>query len=40
MDCTHRIPDDFQFYVHSRNPVGRANIEGLLNNYLEHNNER
>jgi len=40
MDCTHRIPDDFQFYVHSRNPVGKANIEGLLNNYLGHKNER
>lgn len=28
------IPADFQFYVHSRNPVGKQNIEGLLNEYL------
>ena len=28
------IPRDFTFYVHSANPVGTANIEGLLNNYL------
>ena len=35
MDGVHRIPDSFQFYVHSRNPVGKANIEGLLACYLE-----
>lgn len=35
MNGTHRIPDDFNFYVHSRNPVGRENIESLLNSYLE-----
>jgi hypothetical protein len=35
MDGLHRIPDEFRFYVHSRNPVGKANIEGLLNSYLE-----
>lgn len=29
------IPADFSFFVHSQNPVGKANIEGLLNNYLE-----
>lgn len=28
-------PADFAFFVHSQNPVGKANIEGLLNNYLE-----
>ena len=26
---------DFDFYVHSQNPIGKANIEGLLNNYLK-----
>lgn len=31
-----RIPDGFNFYVHSQNPIGKANIEGLLNNYLKH----
>jgi len=29
------IPEDFIFNVHSANPVGSANIIGLLNNYLE-----
>lgn len=26
---------DFDFYVHSQNPIGKANIEGLLNNYMK-----
>lgn len=30
-----QFPADFAFYVHSKNPIGKANIEGLLNNYLE-----
>lgn len=29
------IPHDFFFTVHSDNPVGAANIKGLLNGYLE-----
>ena len=29
------IPADFTFNVHSANPPGKKNIEGLLNNYLE-----
>jgi hypothetical protein len=29
-----KLPKDFHFYVHSQNPIGKANIEGLLNNYL------
>jgi len=28
------IPEDFEFNVHSANPVGAANIEGYLNAYL------
>lgn len=28
------IPFDFDWYVHSQNPVGRDNINGLLSNYL------
>lgn len=32
----YRFPDNFAFYVHSQNPIGKANIEGLLNNYLTH----
>ena len=35
LDLEHEfIPDDFTFYVHSANPVGKANIEGYLNAYL------
>lgn len=36
-DLDHRtMPPDFQFYVHSRNPVGKQNIESILKSYLEH----
>lgn len=28
------IPNDFSFYVHSQNNIGKQNIEGILNNYL------
>jgi hypothetical protein len=30
-----KFRDDFDYYVHSQNPVGKANIEAYLNNYLE-----
>lgn len=30
------IPFDFRYYVHSANPVGRANIDGLMSEYLRH----
>lgn len=29
------IPSGFRFYVHSANPVGAANIRGLLASYLQ-----
>lgn len=29
------IPDDFEFHVHSANPVGKENINSYLNNYME-----
>lgn len=32
------IPSDFSFYVHSQNPVGRDNINNLLERYLETKN--
>lgn len=32
--------EDFIFYCHSANPVGKENIEKLLYNYLEHKHER
>lgn len=28
------IPQDFTFYVHSQNPIGKRNIEMLLTGYL------
>lgn len=35
LDYPGFIPDDFKFIVHSANPVGKRNIEELLNNYLK-----
>ena len=32
------IPADFEFFVHSANPVGAANIQGYLNAYLRTRN--
>ena len=34
MNDEYQIPDNFTFNVHSANPVGKANIESYLNNYL------
>jgi hypothetical protein len=31
---TNRMPEGFQYYVHSQNPVGVENIRGLLDCYL------
>jgi hypothetical protein len=31
---------NFTYYVHSQNPVGKSNIEGLLVNYLRHKNSK
>lgn len=31
----YRFPEDFDFYVHSKNPIGKENIEGLLNGYFK-----
>ena len=30
-----KLPDEFDFYVHSQNPIGKKNIEEFLRNYLE-----
>lgn len=32
----YRFPQDFDFYVHSQNPIGKTNIESYLKNYLAH----
>ena len=34
MDDRLQFPDGFDFYVHSQNPIGKANIEGYLNGFL------
>lgn len=34
MDGEISLPEAFDFYVHSQNPVGRDNIEHYLRNYL------
>lgn len=31
----YKFPKDFSFNVHSANPIGRNNIEAILNNYLQ-----
>lgn len=31
----YKFADDFDYYVHSQNPIGKANIEGLINGYLK-----
>lgn len=39
-ETKHLFPDDFEFYVHSQNPVGAENIRCYINNYIkqrEHN---
>ncbi len=39
MNTKFKFPDDFGYYVHSQNPIGKKNIEGYLNNYLSLRNE-
>jgi hypothetical protein len=35
MNDQYEIPEDFDFYVHSKNQIGKQNIESYLNNYLQ-----
>lgn len=35
IDGIHSLPENFEFQVHSANPVGAENIRGLLANYLD-----
>jgi hypothetical protein len=34
LDGIHTFPDNFSFYVHSMNPIGKVNIQSLLDSYL------
>jgi hypothetical protein len=31
----YRFSEHFGFYVHSKNPIGKANIENYIKNYIE-----
>lgn len=35
LDQKLELPRNFDFYVHSQNPIGAANIRSLLDNFLE-----
>lgn len=30
----YKMPENFDYYVHSQNPIGKANIEGYLDGYI------
>ena len=34
LDGDMMIPDNFDFYVHSQNPIGKQNIEGILKSFI------
>ena len=34
IDTNYMFPKDFDFFVHSQNPIGKKNIESYLNRYL------
>ena len=41
LDCGGKfIPANFEFNVHSANPVGAANITGYLNSYLKQKGQK
>lgn len=35
LNNTINIPKNFEYFVHSANPVGADNIRGLMNNFLD-----
>jgi hypothetical protein len=39
MNADYQIPKDFQYFVHSKNPIGKQNIEHYMNNFLNHMRE-
>jgi hypothetical protein len=40
LDGTHEIPKNFKWTIHSSNPVGKANIDGLLTSYMKYKNNK
>ena len=37
LDGNISIPDNFDFHVHSQNPIGKSNIKSLLYSFIAHN---
>jgi hypothetical protein len=37
VDAGYVIPENFQFFVHSKNPVGAENIRIYMKNFITHN---
>lgn len=37
-DGDFALPENFDYYVHSQNPIGKENIEKYLDNYLRFRN--
>lgn len=35
IDGSATFPENFDFYIHSQNPIGKTNIEGYLKEYLK-----
>lgn len=35
IENVYKFPNNFEFSVHSANPIGRNNIESILNNYIQ-----
>lgn len=35
LDNNLQFPKDFDFYVHSQNPIGKTNIEHLMRGFME-----
>ena len=40
MNGTYKLHEDFEFNVHSANPVGKVNIEKYFNSYLKFKREK
>ena len=36
MDEKYQFPENFEFFVNSKNPVGAKNIQTYMNNFIEH----
>lgn len=36
IDTNTKLPNGFDYYVHSQNPVGKKNIESWLDNIMSH----